>query len=259
MIERHVPYPVTACATTALPLMVVGGRVSFRVVYATGRAETSPIYIPNMILFILRIPTSTLCSHTLSSNHCTHSALRLSFCCWRLINSHPRDNLFRHAIHDLCAKPSSDKINALRTKMRTNRAPPKFTSLPLFRLMNFARSFRTKFQSTRRVICPKDCLPALAPYLRIRVLGHVNPSRHPRSLCATGDVHSVAEEAVSGHPISYHTCHYLSRMDSDCDLLLTVFGPTKDGCRRGWLGNGRVSMVNADLHRKWGKNRKRGR
>lgn len=52
----------------------------------------------------------------------------------------------------------------------------------------------------------------------VRVLGHVDLPFLTRGLCAAGQVHRVAKQAVARHPLTYDPRHDLSSMDANGDL-----------------------------------------
>lgn len=52
----------------------------------------------------------------------------------------------------------------------------------------------------------------------VGVLGHIYLPFLARGLSTAGQVHRVAEEAVTRHPLTYDPCHDLSSMDANGDL-----------------------------------------
>lgn len=55
--------------------------------------------------------------------------------------------------------------------------------------------------------------------LQVSIFGHVDPAWSSRRFRPGREVHSVAKEAVPGHPLADHPGHHFPAMDSDGDLL----------------------------------------
>lgn len=69
-------------------------------------------------------------------------------------------------------------------------------------------------------MCLETCIdPRDLQRLLISLVGHVYPALSPGGLGPAGEVNGVAEETVTGHPLTDHPRHHFTGVDAHCDAL----------------------------------------